>query len=168
MIFGICDYLMIYRYLVFSIYVNIQTYRKKPNKWRTKRQGTPGTWQICTDIFTILIDGLVEDCSISSALAMEILQSCTKPSIYDECTHILLNNQNVFLYILYLRLVFRENALLPVKLWDFLYFFRLSLTQTSFGYLELFPADPWTLFNVAIPLWISIKAGWSIIFLLRS
>ena len=26
--------------------------------------------------------GLVQDCSISSALAMEILQSCTKPSIY--------------------------------------------------------------------------------------
>ena len=28
-------------------------------------------------------DGLVQDCSISSALAMEILQSCTKPSILD-------------------------------------------------------------------------------------
>ena len=27
-------------------------------------------------------DGLVQDCSISSALAMEILQSCTKPSIW--------------------------------------------------------------------------------------
>ena len=27
------------------------------------------------------IDGLVQDCSISSALALEILQSCTKPSI---------------------------------------------------------------------------------------
>ena len=26
------------------------------------------------------VDGLVQDCSISSALAMEILQSCTKPS----------------------------------------------------------------------------------------
>ena len=29
------------------------------------------------------IDGLVQDCSISSALAMEILQSCTKPSTCD-------------------------------------------------------------------------------------
>ena len=29
------------------------------------------------------IDALVQDCSISSALAMEILQSCTKPSICD-------------------------------------------------------------------------------------
>ena len=28
------------------------------------------------------IDGLVQDCSIFSALAMEILQSCTKPSRY--------------------------------------------------------------------------------------
>ena len=28
------------------------------------------------------IDGLVQDCSNSSALAMELLQSCTKPSIY--------------------------------------------------------------------------------------
>ena len=28
------------------------------------------------------IDALVEGCSISSALAMEILQSCSKPSIY--------------------------------------------------------------------------------------
>ena len=32
------------------------------------------------------IDGLVQDCSNSSALAMELLQSCTKPSI---CTHTL-------------------------------------------------------------------------------
>ena len=29
------------------------------------------------------IDGLVQDCSISSALALEILQSCTKPSKYN-------------------------------------------------------------------------------------
>ena len=28
------------------------------------------------------MDGLVQDCSISSVLAMEILQSCTKPLIY--------------------------------------------------------------------------------------
>ena len=31
----------------------------------------------------IYIDGLVQDCNISSVLAMEILQSCTKPSIYE-------------------------------------------------------------------------------------
>ena len=28
------------------------------------------------------IDGLVQDCSNSSVLAMELLQSCTKPSIF--------------------------------------------------------------------------------------
>ena len=31
---------------------------------------------------TSVTDGLVHDCSIYSALTMEILQSCTKPSIY--------------------------------------------------------------------------------------
>ena len=30
------------------------------------------------------VDGLLQDCSISSALAMEILQSCTKPTM---CSH---------------------------------------------------------------------------------
>ena len=30
------------------------------------------------------IDGLVQDCSNSSVLAMELLQSCTKPSICDK------------------------------------------------------------------------------------
>ena len=31
------------------------------------------------------IDGLVQDCSNPSALKMELLQSCAKPSIY--CSH---------------------------------------------------------------------------------
>ena len=30
------------------------------------------------------IDDLVQDCSNSSALAMELLQSCTKPSIWSD------------------------------------------------------------------------------------
>ena len=36
------------------------------------------------------IDGLVQDCSNSSALAMELLQSCTKPShyYYSSNTHV--------------------------------------------------------------------------------
>ena len=33
------------------------------------------------------IDGLVQDCSNSSALAMELLQSCTKPSICNQLYH---------------------------------------------------------------------------------
>ena len=32
-------------------------------------------------VIKVYIDGLVQDCNISSALTMEILQSCTKPSI---------------------------------------------------------------------------------------
>ena len=38
-------------------------------------------WYMHTSIYAY-IDGLVQDCSNSSALAMELLQSCTKPSIY--------------------------------------------------------------------------------------
>ena len=32
------------------------------------------------------VDGLVQDCSNSSALAMELLQSCTKPLMYSSCS----------------------------------------------------------------------------------
>ena len=35
---------------------------------------------------TVHTDGLVQDCTISSVLAMEILQSCTKPSTYKLCS----------------------------------------------------------------------------------
>ena len=38
--------------------------------------------QLQTTVPQICIDGLVQDWSISSALAMKILQSYTKPSIY--------------------------------------------------------------------------------------
>ena len=36
------------------------------------------------------IDGLVQDCSNSSALAMELLQSCTKPSICVSLLHVII------------------------------------------------------------------------------
>ena len=39
------------------------------------------TRQTSSQMGMAYFDGLVQDCSISSALAMEILQSCTKPSI---------------------------------------------------------------------------------------
>ena len=32
--------------------------------------------------FHVHVDGLVQDCGNSSALAMELLQSCTKPLMY--------------------------------------------------------------------------------------
>ena len=37
---------------------------------------------IDTEYAVEYIDGLLQDCSNSSALATELLQSCTKPSIY--------------------------------------------------------------------------------------
>ena len=45
---------------------------------------TQPQWVKCFEIFIVNmfhIDGLVQDCSISIANALEILQSCTKPSI---------------------------------------------------------------------------------------
>ena len=39
------------------------------------------TWKMQLWIQSLHIDGLVQDCRNSSALAMELLQSCTKPSI---------------------------------------------------------------------------------------
>ena len=43
---------------------------------------------MCSMLYDVIVlhiisyfDGVVQDCSISSVLAMEILQSCTKPSI---------------------------------------------------------------------------------------
>ena len=42
------------------------------------------------------IDGVVQDCSIFSALAMEMLQSCTKPSIYALMNLDIIASDNVF------------------------------------------------------------------------
>ena len=38
-------------------------------------------WQAMMQLTDVYIDSLVQDCSSSSALAMELLQSCAKPSI---------------------------------------------------------------------------------------
>ena len=38
-------------------------------------------------------DGLVQDCSNSSALAMELLQSCTKPSTYQSTSFLVFNHK---------------------------------------------------------------------------
>ena len=40
----------------------------------------PNSYDFCLDQEDY-VDGLVQDCSNSSALAVELLQSCTKPSI---------------------------------------------------------------------------------------
>ena len=69
------------------------------------------------DIF--IIKGLVQDCSISSALAMEILQSCTKPSLCSQGWFVKLGSISICLtlqtesflvsFIFYLLNSLREN-----------------------------------------------------------
>ena len=44
------------------------------------------------------IDGLVQDCVISSALAMGMLQTCTKPSIHPEFDQ--LTEQDKFIFLM--------------------------------------------------------------------
>ena len=58
------------------------------------------TWEILAwmsnyKLMELCIDGLVQDCSNSSALAMELLQSFTKPSVYDMllCIYTLLSHE---------------------------------------------------------------------------
>ena len=51
------------------------------HKW----EGPPDTY-ITYHIYNVYIDGLVQDCSNSSALAMASLQSCTEPSISRKST----------------------------------------------------------------------------------
>ena len=43
------------------------------------------------------IDGLVQDCSNSNALALELLQSCTKPSIWPFCVNMPTKNTHHFI-----------------------------------------------------------------------
>ena len=57
-------------------------------------------WDFCHDIWkkkgfwwSLHVDGLVQDCSNSSVLAMELLQSCTKPSmLYFTLNYLLCKN----------------------------------------------------------------------------
>ena len=82
----------------------------------------------------IHINGLVQDCSISSALAMEILQSCTKPVYYfniyktcfeNKCAHAqnrcMVCTLSCFVPVclwLILSILFRKTSLVRVKkLW---------------------------------------------------
>ena len=43
----------------------------------------------------VYIDGLVQDCSNSRVLAMELLQSCTKPSISNYAINFLIDKNNI-------------------------------------------------------------------------
>ena len=50
----------------------------QPRKWKTGRE-----MESLGPLLLTLFDDLVQDCSNSSALAMELLQSCTRPSFWD-------------------------------------------------------------------------------------
>ena len=66
-------------FLGFSITATVFTVSWGLSLWRSST-----CWNVCR-IWLFMytyIDGLVQDCSNSSALAMELLQSCTKPSLY--------------------------------------------------------------------------------------
>ena len=54
-------------------------------KWCSVGYGTSALWDsnVQRVYSNYSIDGLMQDCGISSALAMEILQSCTMPLIWD-------------------------------------------------------------------------------------
>ena len=69
------------------------------------------------------IDGLVQHCSNSSALAMELLQSCTKPSIFVSCdrwftkdrarkksSYVSSSHQNIYEYMESLQCPLRKSS----------------------------------------------------------
>ena len=62
------------------------------------------------------IDGLVHDCSIFISNALEILQSCTKPSIYFDRT------VNKFKPIIHLKRNERRHLHIKCILWNYLFF----------------------------------------------
>ena len=92
---------------------------------------SPGCWShILYRIQTLLhnFDGLVQDCSISIALAMEILQSCTKPSICitvmslmwlvtsNGVTAVLCWATDIYINIFYFQIVFFLSSLVGIRL----------------------------------------------------
>ena len=56
-------------------------WRNLTNNWKTD-QFVPIYNRARRNVNHVYIDGLVQDCSNSNALAIEMLQSCTKPMIY--------------------------------------------------------------------------------------
>ena len=87
------------------------------------------------------IDGLVQDCSNSSALAMELLQSCTKPSICDKtvnftvdvvlwtelCPHCIFQTSSQILFI-FIDLIDQLQKNFILSLWCFFKFQNLNFS----------------------------------------
>ena len=54
-----------------------------------------------TTKYVVHVHGLVQDCGNSSAYALELLQSCTKPSMYKKKLQMVCNASAIFVYIQY-------------------------------------------------------------------
>ena len=70
---------------------NPEEYDYRWNRWisnNTESKQSNNRWRYSWDVLYNHLDGLAQDCSISSALAMEMLQFCSKFSIY--CCHSIL------------------------------------------------------------------------------
>ena len=64
---------------VFRVHCLQSSYLHNGNSYTSKMTSS---WWIIPLFHCMYFDGLVQDCSTSSANALEILQSCIKPSIY--------------------------------------------------------------------------------------
>ena len=78
------------------------------------------------------LDGLVQDCSNSSALAMELLQSCTKQVICITCNVIKNKNRKLCLYQLnpstWIRVIKRQlSVVLSYRAWKCRHLLHISL-----------------------------------------
>ena len=116
------------------------------------------------------IDGLVQDCSNSSALAMELLQSCTKPSIYASVNEAITGWDHVLFWwpdihtilekkywqrygILFLNLFF-----ITAEIW-YLFLFFFSLEQRYgilFLYFFFISLNTYKLTKTSVPLMYTI------------
>ena len=78
----VCIYIYIHLPLVFSLIPCIHFYSIYKRNFNHIEINSIHTFHIQLTHHMYLIDGLMQDCSISIANALEMLQSCTKSSIY--------------------------------------------------------------------------------------
>ena len=77
-------------------------------------------WQACTWLSVIIvtlwyhIHGLVQDCSNSSASAMEYLQSCTLPPIWHHRTFVIIDSGNALLPVWFQAITWTNTDLLSI------------------------------------------------------
>ena len=93
-----CTYARIYMCVCVCICIcicNWHVYRERYRKNSVQNLCYYVSWRNCSRTYHLYIDGLVQVCSNSSALAMELLQSCTKLSICASEKRIIIDYDNV-------------------------------------------------------------------------